>query len=250
MIHKRSFKEKTIDYLLYIATFSGINFIAGSVVHALDYSLYNYILLFVGSVLTPSALLIRELMINKNPMNGDFWGSFVINLVLSISAGCITGGIIHLGENSLFSLYLVISGFIMSFATAMLYKKKPFLSAVLDYVLWIAMFSGMSFISGSVVHAANDWFNNFLLIAFGAILTPAAILLRNKLILGEQTSGLGKNFLILLALSLGVSGVTGGVIHFTKNMSYATILIVGGFILSYLAALHKNDGSLAELRSR
>ena len=249
MIHKRSLKEKTIDYLLYIATFSGINFIAGSVVHALDYSLYNYILLFVGSVLTPSALLIRELMLNKNPINRDFWGSFGINLVLSISAGCITGGIIHLGENSLFSWYLVISRFIMSFATAMLYKTKPFLPAVLDYILWIAMFSGMSFISGSVVHAANDWFNNFLLIAFGAILTPAAILLRNKLILGKQTA-LGKNFLILLVLSLGVSGVTGGIIHFTKNMSYATILIVGGFILSYLAALHKNDGSLAELRSR
>ena len=148
--------EKVLDFTLYLGTFTGINLIAGSIIHMMDPSLYNYFLLLIGMIITPACLLFRERLIEKKPSQPGFTGRFTITLVSAVMAGCITGGISHFEDHTRYAVYLIISGFIMSFMTTMLYTQKPLKTAILDYFLWIGIFSGMGLISGTVVHMQNQ----------------------------------------------------------------------------------------------
>lgn len=245
----RSFTEKTVDYLLYLGTFSGISLIAGGVVHLMNESIYNYVLMLIGAVVTPLCISLRETLLNGVKLQEGFWHNFMISLTVSFSAGCFTGGLNHLQEHFAFSVYLIISGFVMAYATTLLYRKKSFVATTVDFLLWMATFSGMSLVSGSIVHAANDWFSNYFMIALGTVLTPLAIVIRDKYVLGKPVQ-FGKDFLLLTVLSFGVGCVTGGIIHMDINVVYSAGLIVIGFVLSFTAAMLKTDGTLADLRNR
>lgn len=245
----RSYKEKVLDYLLYLGIFSGTSLIAGGIVHVLNDSIYNYILLIIGTIMAPLCMVLREVYINQNPVEGSIWHNFIISLTVSVSAGCFTGGINHIQEHFAFSLYLIISGFIMAFATTLLYRKKKITSTIIDFVIWLATFTGMSLVSGSIVHSANDWFSNYFLIVVGTFLTPLAIMIKEKFI-NKKKVRFGQDFILLTVLSFGVGCMTGGIIHIDINFNYSIALIAIGFALSFTAAMQKNDGTLADLRSR
>lgn len=245
----RLVSEKLIDFMLYLGTFTGINLIAGSVIHLLDHSMYNYVLMIVGMILTPTSILLRERVIDKKPPQAGFLGKFIITLISAVMAGCITGGISHFEQHTKYALYLIISGFVMSFATTLLYTEKPIKTAILDYFLWIGTFSGMGLISGTVVHMQNEWFTHWWLMLIGAILTPATIVIREKLIFKRKVEDLVRKFILLFLLSFGVGAFAGGIVHFNINTTYSAGLLVIGFTVGLLAALSQKEGSLADLRN-
>lgn len=245
---KRSLKLKTLDYFLYFATFGGITFISGSIVHALEFSLYSVFLLLIGVIISPAATILRDRWSTQKPESKpkDFETYFAM-IITSVSAGIVGGGILHWQESPRFGLYLVVSGLIMSLSSSFLYKKGTIKSILTNYLLSLAMFSGISFISGSVVHAMNAWFSNFTLIFVGILLTPGALIIK-QIKSNTDKKNLVGDILILVFLSLGIGGITGGILHFEVNVAYALKLIIGGFIISFTTALFKNNGSLADLR--
>lgn len=247
-LQKRSFYEKTMDYVLYFATFGGIAFIAGALVHALTLSTFNIVILIVGLILTPWSIIKRERIAKQAPLSKQDYERIIATISISVSAGCISGGILHWQENPVFGFYIVVSGFIFALIASILYATKPWKETVINFILGMAIFSGISFVSGSVVHAMNDWFSNFFLIALGLIMTPVAIIIKGKLASNGQVFKI-KDLFILLFLTLGIGAITGGVIHFEINAHFSSILIVAGLFISYAAALFKNQGTLVDLRS-
>jgi len=245
----RSFAEKTVDYLLYVGTFSGISLVAGGVVHLLNNSIYNYVLMLIGAILTPLCITLREKHSNNDVLQEGFWHNFLISFIVSFSAGCFTGGLNHIQEHTDFSIYLIISGLIMAYATTLLYRTKTYIATSIDFFLWLSIFSGMSLVSGSIVHAANSWFSNYFMIAVGTLLTPLAIVIRDRYVFNKKVM-FGKEFFLLTILSFGVACITGGIIHIEINTSYSIGLILIGFLLSFTAAMFKKDGNLADLRNR
>ncbi len=241
--------EKLIDFILYLGTFTGINLIAGSVIHILEYSVYNYLLMIVGMVLTPTFILLRDILIDKKSIQAGFFGKFIITLISSVMAGCITGGISHFEQNTQYALYLIISGFVMSFTTTLLYTQKPIKTAILDYFLWIGTFSGMSLISGTVVHMQNEWFTNWWLMLVGAVLTPITIVVREKIIFKRKVENLVQKFILLFLLSFGVGAFAGGIVHININTTYSIGLLIIGFTVGLLAAMMNKNGSLTDLRN-
>ncbi|OEH86599.1 hypothetical protein BHU72_10080 [Desulfuribacillus stibiiarsenatis] len=244
----RSFIDRTVDYVLYFATFGGIAFIAGALVHALTFSVYNMILLGIGLILTPWSIIAREKRQKQANLTKADYERVIVTIAVSVSAGCISGGILHWQENPAFGLFIVISGFVFASIATMLYATKPLKETVINFLLSISIFSGISFVSGSVVHAMNDWFTNSSLIFVGIIMTPVALLIKGKLSAQASKTSL-KDFLILLFLSLGIGAITGGVIHYEIDPHFSSMLIIGGFLLSYISSLFKDKGSLVDLRS-
>lgn len=243
---QRNLLVKTIDYILYFATFGGITFIAGSIVHALTFSMSSIVMLVTGLVMYVASTVVRD-RLNRTFKPRTF-ESYVVAILTAVGAGVISGGILHWQEGPRFGLYLVVSGLALSFTSNLLYGTNSIKEILRDYVLNVSMFAGISFISGSVAHAANSWFTNYSLIFIGLILTPGAALLKQKYSGGGMNEKVVKNTIILVALSLGIGGITGGVLHFGVNMQYALKLMVAGVIISYLAALFKTEGSLVNLR--
>jgi MFS family permease len=244
----RSILLKSIDYLLYFATFGGITFISGSIVHALQFSLYSVLLFVIGLVISPIATILRDKLTvvgtNQKPKTFE---DYVSTIVTSVSSGIVAGGILHWQESPRFGLYVVISGLVMALTATYLYSNKSTKETISNFFISLAMFSGISFISGSVVHAMNSWFSNSILIFIGIALTPGALVIKEKFS-GKKNLNLIKDAILLIFLSLGIGGITGGVLHFEVNVVYAMQLIIGGFIISFTAAMFKNKGSLADLR--
>lgn len=244
---KRNIKTKSLDYMLYTAIFGGITLVSGSIVHALQFSITNIVFLIVGLILTTGATYLHDSIFSTNKESFIF-SNFLISIITAVSSGTITGGILHWQESPKFSLYLIISGFVLSMVTTLLFSTKPLKILLANYFIKLSIFSGMSFISGSIVHALNSWFSNFALIFIGAAMTIIASILNEVLIKKRKISHFIPDSIILLFLSIGIGGITGGVLHFTVNLQYAVSLITVGTIMSYSAALFKNNGSLVELR--
>lgn len=244
---KRNIKIKSLDYLLYTAIFGGITLVSGSIVHALQFSVSNIVFLLVGLVLTTGATYLHDSIFSTKKEPFVFSG-FIISVITAVSSGTITGGILHWQESPKFALYLIISGFFLSIITTLLFSTKDLKSLFANYFIKLSIFSGMSFISGSIVHALNSWFSNFALIFIGVAMTIIASILNEMLIKKRKISHFIPDSLILLFLSLGIGGITGGILHFTINLQYAAVLISAGTFISYSAALFKNNGSLVDLR--
>jgi MFS family permease len=244
----RSILIKSIDYGLYFATFGGITFISGTIVHALQFSLYSVLLFFIGLVISPLATILRDkLTVIGTNQKPKAFQDYVSTIVTSVSSGIVAGGILHWQESPRFGLYVVIGGLVMALTATFLYSTKSTKETISNFFISLAMFSGISFISGSVVHSMNSWFNNSFLIFIGIALTPGALVIKEKLS-GKKNLNLIKDAILLIFLSLGIGGITGGVLHFEVNVAYAMKLIIGGLIISYTAAMFKNNGSLADLR--
>lgn len=243
---QRNLLVKTADYILYFATFGGITFIAGSIVHALTFSMSSIVMLVTGLVMYITSTVVRD-RLNKN-IKPRTLEMYIVAILTAVGAGVVSGGVLHWQEGPRFGLYLVISGLVLSAASNLLYGTNSIKEILRDYLLNISMFAGISFISGSVAHAANSWFTNYGLIFIGLILTPGAALLKQRYSGDGMNKKMVKNTFILVALSLGIGGITGGILHFNVNMQYALKLIIAGVIISYLAALFKTEGSLVNLR--
>lgn len=244
---KRSIKIKSLDYLLYTAIFGGITLVSGSIVHALEFSISNIVFLIVGLILTTVATYLHDSIFStsKEPFN---FSSFFISIITAVSSGTITGGILHWQESPRFAIYLITSGFTLSIIATLLFSNKPLKTLFANYFIKLSIFSGMSFISGSIVHALNSWFSNFALIFIGAAMTIIASILNEVLMKKRKISHFISDSIILLFLSIGIGGITGGVLHFNINLQYAAALITIGTLMSYSAALFKNNGSLVDLR--
>lgn len=244
----KSFFQKSFDYLLYFSIFGGISLISGAMVHALSYSLYNIFLLLIGLFLTSWGILTREKSLVKKTLKKEDYEKILVSVATSISAGCITGGILHWEENPVFGLYLVLAGFSFASISTILYSTKGVKETIMYFMLNLAIFSGISLVSGSVVHAINDWFNNFFLLFFGAVLTPIAMYIKSKIFdKGNKSSNL-KHFIIIFVLSLGIGAITGGINHFTANPFFSSILIFIGFLISFFVSLFNTEKSLVDLR--
>lgn len=246
---KRSLLVRTVDYFLYFATFGGITFIAGSIVHALTFSLSSIAFLLSGLVMYIAATIIRDrLSLQEQRTKTRTFETYLVAILTAVGAGVVSGGILHWQEGPRFGLYLVISGLALSVTSNLLYGTDSIKKILREYVLNLSMFAGISFISGSVAHAMNSWFTNYGLVLIGLVLTPGAAILKQKYSSGGLKGNTLKNMIILVLLSLGIGGITGGVLHFSVNIHYAVTLIAAGFGISYFAALLKTDGSLVDLR--
>jgi hypothetical protein len=247
--NQQSVQEKLLDFVLYLGTFAGINLIAGGIIHLLDYSIYNYFLIVIGMIVTPASIILREKWIDKQFVKKGIIGKFAITLILAVSIACITGGIAHLEDHTNYSLFLIISGLIMSIVTTLLYTEKSIGVAMLNFLLSIGIFSGMSLVSTTVVHIQNAWFSYWWLAIIGAILTPATIIIREKYIAHRKIENPIMKFAILFMISFGVGAFGGGIIHINVNTLYSIGLIVIGLIVGISAALLNKGGSLADLKN-
>lgn len=247
--NKRTPLIKFIDYILYFFIFGGNTLISGSIVHALEFSVINIVMFFIGLFLTIAGTYWHEMFFTAKENRKEIsLKNNIITIIIAVSSGSIAGGILHWEEGPKFGLYIVVSGFILSIITAILYNPKPIKDVLTSFFIKTGMFAGMSFVSGTIVHSVNIWFTNNYLIIVGVVLTVFCSLLNEALYKKRSVSYFVKEGILLLFLTIGIGGITGGVLHFTVNTIYALTIIVGGFAISVTASMFKNSGTLVELR--
>lgn len=247
--NKKSFKLRTIDYILYFFIFGGNTLMSGSLVHALEFSLNNIAMFFIGLILTTTGTYMHQYIFSdKEKRQKVSLSNQSVTILIAVSSGSIAGGILHWQQGPKFALFIIISGFILSLITTLLYTMKPIKDILISFFVKTGMFAGMSFISGSIVHSINIWFTNYLLILIGIVLAVGCSLINESLYKKRTINYFLKESLILLFLTMGIGGITGGILHFEVNSSFALMLLTVGIIVSFTSAMFKREGSLVELR--
>lgn len=245
----KSVRARAVDYILYFFIFGGNTLMSGSIVHALEFSPTNIAMFFTGLLLTiVGTYMHQNLFMDKEKRQKFNLKNYSVTILVAVSSGCIAGGILHWQEGPYFALYIIISGFILSIITTFLYTMKPIKDILTGYFVKTGMFAGMSFVSGTIVHSVNIWFSNYALIFIGILLAVGCSLINESLYKKRTVKYFLKESLILLFLTMGIGGITGGILHFEVNISYALTLIIAGFIISFSSAMCKREGTLVELR--
>ena len=115
-----------------------------------------------------------------------------------------------------------------------------------QYIIYLGLFIGTGFLSGSIVHFPLNK-SRFLLIGLvGAAIFVASSTLNELKILKREATGeeLAKLIVFSVLLALGVGMISGGVQHFDEVPIYASKLIPLGIILSLLGYVLKNGITL------
>lgn len=111
------------------------------------------------------------------------------------------------------------------------------------YLVYIGLFIGTGFLSGSIVHYPLNHIRFGSIGALGAIIFATASTINeahfNKRNFKEE--GVIKIIIFSLILSIGIGMVSGGVQHFDEEALYASYLIPLGIFVSLVGYMLKNN---------
>lgn len=114
---------------------------------------------------------------------------------------------------------------------------------IAPYLVYIGLFIGTGFLSGSIVHYPLNHVRFGSIGALGAIIFSAASTINeayfNKRNFKEE--GVIKIIIFSLILSIGIGMVSGGVQHFDEEALYASYLIPIGIFVSLVGYMLKNN---------
>lgn len=131
-------------------------------------------------------------------------------------------------------------------------KSHPKLRHVVpNYVVYMGLFIGTGFLSGSIVHFPLDPVR-FAIIGFiGAAIFVASSTINEISMQGREVSagGILKLIAFSIVLALGVGMISGGVQHFDEVPEYASILIPLGVVLSLIGYVLKHGIDLHKVQT-
>lgn len=121
-------------------------------------------------------------------------------------------------------------------------NRRRLKHVVPNYAVYMGLFIGTGFLSGSIVHFPMDPLRYFIIGLIGATVFVASSTINEIIMQGRQATA--KEFVKLIAfsilLALGVGMISGGVQHFDEVPVYASQLIPLGIILSLAGYILKN----------
>ncbi len=113
----------------------------------------------------------------------------------------------------------------------------------LPYLVYIGLFIGTGFLSGSIVHFPMNPARFSIIGVIGAFIFALSSTINEKYFnkANFEKEGLLKIIAFSLILSLGVGMVSGAVQHFDEEPLYASYLIPTGIMISLIGYILKND---------
>jgi drug/metabolite transporter (DMT)-like permease len=120
--------------------------------------------------------------------------------------------------------------------------ETTFQKLFLPYLIYIGLFIGTGFLSGSIVHFPMNPARFSIIGVIGALIFTVCSTLNEKLYNKEnyQKEGMVKIIIFSLILSLGIGMISGAIQHFDEEPLYASYLIPLGIFVSLLGYVLKN----------
>lgn len=123
-------------------------------------------------------------------------------------------------------------------------QKATFLRTILSqYLVYIGLFVGTGFLSGSIVHFPLNPTRSVIIGILGGLIFVTSSTI-NEMLVNEKSvkeAGLARIILFSIVLSIGIGMISGGVQHFDEFPMYASRLIPLGLLVSLIAYLAKNN---------
>lgn len=125
-------------------------------------------------------------------------------------------------------------------------QETIFYKVLAPYLVYIGLFIGTGFLSGSIVHFPLNHTRFSIIGALGAFIFVTASTINeayfNKRNFKEE--GIVKIMVFSLVLSIGIGMISGGVQHFDEEALYASYLIPLGILVSLIGYMLKNNLNL------
>lgn len=122
-------------------------------------------------------------------------------------------------------------------------QESVFQKLFLPYLVYIGLFIGTGFLSGSIVHYPMNPARFTVIGIIGALIFTTSSTINEKYFNKQnfQKEGLFKIIIFSLILSLGIGMISGAVQHFDEEPLYASYLIPLGLLVSLVGYVLKND---------
>ena len=122
-------------------------------------------------------------------------------------------------------------------------QESTFQKLFLPYFVYIGLFIGTGFLSGSIVHYPMNPGRFTVIGILGALIFTTSSTVNEKYFNKQnfQKEGLLKIIVFSLILSLGIGMISGAVQHFDEEPLYASYLIPIGLLVSLVGYVLKND---------
>lgn len=122
-------------------------------------------------------------------------------------------------------------------------SESVFQKLFLPYLVYIGLFIGTGFLSGSIVHYPMNPARFTVIGIIGALIFTTSSTVNEKYFNKQnfQKEGLLKIIIFSLILSLGIGMISGAVQHFDEEPLYASYLIPLGLLVSLIGYILKND---------
>lgn len=121
--------------------------------------------------------------------------------------------------------------------------ENVFRKLFLPYLVYIGLFIGTGFLSGSIVHFPMNPARFSMIGIIGAFIFTLSSTINEKYFnkANFEKEGVFKIIAFSLILSLGIGMISGAVQHFDEEPLYASYLIPSGLFISLLGYILKND---------
>lgn len=260
-ISKSVLKDKFKDCLFYLGVFTGVVFVSFSVLDLANY----FLLLVLGVFLTPLSIILREkstkdslIMLVVDDTHDDnsdekpepaYVTKFMYYLLSTLGIGFWIGGWtnLYLREYKLFMI-LTSVGLLLSLVSRYNVKKHKVLAIIEDYLMVIGAFSGVSFIVFGIYFMTISWVYGFLLILAGSLLTPYALILREKSIFKRRTRNMKRKFLSMVAVTIGMGCSVVGLIALLNTDWLLSLLLLEGVLFMIGGAIYNETRYLISLK--
>jgi hypothetical protein len=238
-------RTKVLDCLLYLCTFGGVSLAIYSMMH-INNSLG---LLVFGVALTPISVLIRDrrgaiVTIRVNPVKRF---AFLLGSTVGASA-FITGlGYLLLGAVKISGVYIIL-GLVLSILSRYVPKKNNFTGIMLDYLLQISSFAGVTLVATGLILLNGHWLMGLSSLVLGTFLTPSSLVLRERVLFRRRDKKIKRKFFSMVAVTLGMGCSIFGGLSLSHGDWILSFVLLEGVLLMLGGAIVNDNKTLISLK--
>lgn len=243
VVSSKALKAKLVDCGLYTGVFGGVVISARSLVNLEDF----YIFFFLGLLLTPTTMLLRDK--NSGVKQGNIWFKKFLFYFLSTVGLVLTLGLVTeiavLGHVK-YSGYYLLAGLVITFLSRYNLKKHRVLGIIEDYVMYFGSFLFVYLMVIGFMHMSPA--TTILLVLLGSLLVPLLLIGREKTIFKRPEKHPVMKYWSMVVVTFGLGACLFGVICLLSGSLLAGAFLLEGFMIMLAGSLMMPTVNLVTLK--